>query len=100
MAEEADRSSLSTLTNSLNENVQLLDTYYGKRGSSVPSFEPQPSNDLPQEKPPLEVLVAQDAAMDNAAEILDLLSGPTKVLSNLTVAVSTGDVFVAGPVKD
>nr|WNS47926.1 CapK [Capnodium sp. TTI-000886] len=79
-------SDLESLTQNLVQNAQALNQYYSKNAYPAPSF----ASDAPfaaiPESAPIEVKIARDAAMDHALKIFDLLSGPSKVLSNLTVS--------------
>lgn len=83
-----ETSALESLTQKLVQDVRVLNDYYSRNVQTAPSFERDAAAASIPEKAPLEVKVARDAAMDHALEIFDLLSGPSKLLSNLTVSVS------------
>lgn len=80
---------LPEIVQKLKQDVDILSDFYSTNAHAGPSFDQHaPIASVPNNAP-LEVKNASDAVMDSALKLFDLVSGPTKILSHLTVAVST-----------
>ena len=78
---------LARAVQKLVQDSRVLDNYSTKNAAAQSPSESDGVAVPVPEQAPLEVKVARDAVMDGALEIFDLLSGPSKFLSNLTVSV-------------
>lgn len=86
--------SLPDIVQKLKQDVDILAQFYTTDTHPAPSFDQNaPTASIPNQAP-LEVKMASDAVMDNALRLFDLCSGPTKILSHLTVAVKTSHEIV------
>ncbi|KAH9844670.1 Hydroxyindole O-methyltransferase [Teratosphaeria destructans] len=80
---------LSHFAESIGQNLSILDDYYHGACQAPPSFQACSAADVLPKDAPLEVKEARASAMDQSLEVFEVLSGPTKVLSNLTIAYQT-----------
>lgn len=83
-----NQASLPGIVAKLKRDVDVLSEFYSSSAHPAPSFDQNaPTASVPKDAP-LEVKAASDTVMDNALKLFDLCSGPTKILSHLTVAVN------------
>jgi hypothetical protein len=69
--------------------TNVLTNFYASSALPEPSFEPTQDVATKDDPTPRDVQLAKNEIMDSTLLLFDLCSGPTKILSHLTVAVGT-----------
>jgi hypothetical protein len=79
---------LDKILNDIVENTRVLQDFYNTNSLPGPSFEPTQLAAAKDDQNPRDVEIAKNEIMDSSLLLFDLCSGPSKILSHLTVAVS------------